>query len=467
MPAGYSDVLIGLQYGDEGKAKVIDLLASDYDIVARFNGGANAGHTIADARGTLALHQIPSAVFHPSLLLYIGSGCVVSLEKLAKEIAAVQAFGIDLSGRLSISSQASVIQPHHVVIDEATGKELGTTKNGIGPAYADRAYRMEGKRQLNIRLCDLLEDPKHCFDAMKRSTLDTIDRMDVSAIDPIETITRMEEALKTLTPFIERDTLFLQKRVQKGARVLFEGAQSAMLDVVKGTVPYVTSSSTLAGAAYTGGDLSPSFHRKTIGVAKAIMSRVGNGPFASEFGGEKSEAYCMEDDGNAHTRDYEQKTYDTEAFLASEDPFEMGVALRLLGGEYGTTTGRPRRMGMLDLVQLSYACSMSGVDVLFLTKCDLLSDFERTAANAIPFVTGYTLDEQDIDFVPGSSDTYRRVRCTVTLAPAFKENISSVRSWGDLPLALQQVLRTIERKTGTKMLGIGVGPRSDQFVLKK
>lgn len=466
MPKGSSDVLIGLQYGDEGKAKVIDLLAKNYNIVARFNGGANAGHTIETDQGKVALNQIPSAIFHQNIELYIGSGCVVNLQKLKQEIENVKALGIDLSGRLRVSDQASVVQPHHLLIDEVTGGDIGTTKNGIGPAYADQVMRMDGKRLLNIRLGDLVDDPKAMFSQMKQNFVSALQRHDVSGRDCDEILKTMQEALDILMPYIERDTLFLSKRVAKGAHILFEGAQSVMLDVIKGCVPYVTSSRTIAGAAYTGGDLPPEYHRHTIGVAKAIMSRVGFGPFVSEFGGTQSEEYCMEAGGSAHDRDYEARTYDQNMMLASENPFELGIALRMIGGEYGTVTKRPRRVGMLDLVQLAFAARMNGIHELFLTKCDLLSDFSKTKSATMPIVSGYTLDGNKIDYVPGSNASYRRVQPVIEQLPAFGDEIRSAQSMDALPASLQDLLKRIEKMCKCKILGIGTGPKREEYVLR-
>ena len=245
--------------------------------------------------------------------------------------------------------------------------------------------RMVNNRLVNIKLGDLQDNPK-LFDQIEENLLRKIKKHEVKDYDVTTTMNNLQAAFTKLQLYIQPDTLFLQKQIELGKRVLFEGAQSVMLDVTKGMAPYVTSSSTVAGAAFVGGDVSPKFHRKTIGVAKAIMSRVGNGPFISEFGGEESEKYCIDP---LHTKDYEAKTYNSEKLLVSDNPFEVGIALRMLGNEYGSTTGRPRRIGMLDLVQLAYTAKMNGVDMIFLNKCDLLIDFAKTKIKQIPIVTGY------------------------------------------------------------------------------
>lgn len=458
---GFADVLIGLQYGDEGKAKVIDLIAKDYDIIARFNGGANAGHTISTKKGIIALHQIPSGIFYPEKILYIGSGCVIDMEKLVTEIDSVKNLGISLENRLFISSQASIVQPHHILVDILTASEIGTTKNGIGPAYADKAMRMVNNRLVNIKLGDLLDNPE-LFKQIETNLLRKIKKHNVKNYDVKKTMADIKSSLKTLTPYIQTDTLFLQKLIEKGQKILFEGAQSVMLDVTKGLVPYVTSSSTVAGAAFVGGDISPKYHRKTIGVAKAIMSRVGNGPFASEFGGNKSEIYCM---NPKNVKDYEQKKYNTENMLSSNEKFEIGIALRILGHEYGTVTKRPRRIGMLDLVQLAYAAKMNGVDAIFLNKCDLLIDFTRTNTKKIPVVTSYSLKNEKIDYIPSSQTAYRKVETTIEYLPGFKENLAAISSFKKLPKELLQLLKMVEDFTGSKIMGIGTGAKREEYIM--
>ncbi len=462
---GFSDIVIGTQYGDEGKARVVDDKAQNYDIIARFNGGANAGHTIVYKGQKVALKQVPSAVFYPEKQMYVGSGCVINIAKLHHEIEQLKPAGIDLTGRFHLSSQAGVIQPHHILIDAMIGGKVGTTKNGIGPAYADRALRMWDDRLLNIRLGDLLEDREKYFQIMAANS-QFIAKTHGLEFDATPEIEQMRQALDHIAPFIEQDTLYLQRQVQNGKTVLFEGAQAFMLDVNKGSVPFVTSSGTTAAAAYTGGDLSPNFHRKTIGIAKALMSRVGHGPFTSEFGGTASEQYCMAQDaeGNSlHSREVEA-TYNLEQMIASDDPLEVGKALRILSAEYGTVTGRPRRIGALDLVQLAYAVKTNGVNSLVLTKCDLLREYSRTASGKLPLVVAYELDGQRIDFVPGSTQSYARVKPVYEYLDGFSEDISHCRTLEELPNSLLQMIERTEQITGAKVEGLGVGPDREQYV---
>ncbi len=463
---GYSDVVLGLQFGDEGKARVVDFLAPNYDIIARFNGGSNAGHTIKYKNKKVALQQVPSGIFYPKQILYIGSGCVVNLIKLVKEIQTLEETGIILKNRLKISCQASIIQPHHLILDEIMGKVIGTTKNGIGPAYADKATRMEGDRLVSIRLADLIDNPKMYGDFIKKNLLFVAKTHKIKIKNPDAQINEIIDALTSVKNYVEMDPLYLQKKVEKGSKVLFEGAQSAMLDVSRGSVPFVTSSSTLASAAYVGGDLPVFYHRKTIGIAKAVMSRVGNGPFPSEYGGKKSEIYCIasEKDGRPKYRAEVEEKLDVERLLTSGDSFKIGMALRILSGEYGTRTTRPRRIGMFDLVQLSYSSKMNGVDELIINKCDTLSFYGKTKKRKIPVVNDYKLDNKTIDYLPSSSDATYRVLPNVVYWNAFTRDITNIRKFADLPKELKEFIANVEKATDTKVTGIGVGPERDQFI---
>lgn len=466
MP-GYSDVVVGLQYGDEGKARVVDMIAGDYDIIARFNGGANAGHTIETEDGQkVALNQVPSGIFYPEKILYTGSGCVIDFGKLADEIKSLEAIGIELKGRYHISPQVTVVQPSHILIDGANGKAVGTTKKGIGPAYADRAYRMLGSQLRNLRAGDVLDDPDGSFAIMTENLMQAARQFGLDAGDTEAAVREMREGFEYVKEYIQDDPQFIEKHVRSGKKVLFEGAQSVMLDVVKGYVPFVTSSNTVAAAAYTGGDLPPQYHRKTIGIAKAVMSRVGHGPFPSEFGGAQSEEYCMsakEDGSPTYGRSLE-KEYDIEALIKSTDEFEMGKAMRILSGEYGTVSTRPRRVGSLDLALLDYTIRMNGVDELFITKCDILREYSRTASGKMPVTTGYTLGGEAIDYVPATTERYYHSKAVVEEMDSFSEDLTEMRKPDELPEALHAFLKRIEEDTGTKVIGIGVGPQRNQYV---
>lgn len=465
MKKGYADIVLGLQFGDEGKARVIDNLAKEYDIIARFNGGANAGHTIEQGNIKIALQQIPSGIFYPKTTLYIGSGCVVNIEKLAKEITTITELGVDFKKRLKISSLASVIQPHHILLDTLLGKSIGTTKNGIGPAYADRAMRMYEDRLVNIRLADLLDDTDKFFQIIFTNLIEFKKQYKIHDVNSEEIITNLKKTFERIKTFIEVDPLYMEKRVEAGATVLFEGAQSVMLDISKGSVPFVTSSSTIAAAAYMGGDLAPKYHRKTIGVVKAIMSRVGYGPFPPEFGGKKSEEYTMQVmDGKPKYSKEVEKEYDIAKLISSEDPFEVGIALRILSGEYGVGTKRPRRVGIFDLVQLAHVVKMNGVDELVITKGDLLKEYSRTKKGMMPMVIGYKLDGKKINYVPGATSAFYRVEPVIQEKEAFSEDISGVRNPDKLPQAVKEFVKTIETTSGCKVIGLGVGPKREQYI---
>jgi adenylosuccinate synthase len=453
--AGFSDVLVGLQYGDEGKAKVIDLLADRYDVIARFNGGANAGHTIDTVHGRIALQQLPSGVFHPKTKLYIGSGCAINLWKLAEEIQNVEKMGVSLEGRLFISARAALVQPLHLFLDRINGKYIGTTNNGIGPCYADRAMRMRDGRRVNLQLLDVLRDPAKVCQEMLEVTELELKHFPVESLDFTNTFQSMLSSFPALAEkilkYITVDPLFLTKLVTNGAKVLFEGAQSIMLDVVHGDQPFVTSSHTIPGYAYVGGDLSPHYHRQTIGVAKAVMSRVGQGPFPSELGGNMSAEYCADASMSGKgRRNEEAHEYNPSDLLKSKDMFKLGIALRMLTNEYGTGTGRPRRVGLLDMNQLKEAISVYGADVLFLNKCDCLSLFSETVFAGIPFLEANSKDISD--------------RNTLKFFPAFSMAEIKGTSPDKLPDSLMQIKNYIEQETGARLLGIGVGPGREERV---
>ncbi len=463
---GYSDVLIGLQYGDEGKARVIDLIAPNYDIVARYNGSSNAGHTIETDSHRIVLHQVPSGVFHGGTLLYIGSGCVINAPSLVSELEGLEKINVDLIGRLHVSSQATLIQPHHILMDKAMGASIGTTKNGVGPAYADKALRMDGEQLLNVRVGDLAANFEETTRIVRENLSRAIRLYGLPGADVETLMADLTNAANKILPYIESDTQFMLRQVESGSRVLFEGAQSAMLDVTKGTVPYVTSSNTVAGFAYVGGDLPVSYHRKTIGVAKAVMSRVGHGTFISEFGGKSSEAYCMEGGGYIHNKEAEAKL-DPSELLASGDPLKVGMALRILGNEYGASTGRPRRIGMLDLIQLEYAIKTNGVNELFLTKADALSEFSRANMPGIPLVTGYKLGNEDINFVPASAADCDAVTPSISYLPTFSGKLSGTDSFSSLPNSLLKIINAIESSAKCTIFGVGIGPKRDEYILRE
>ncbi|MBV1851801.1 adenylosuccinate synthetase [Catellatospora tritici] len=447
---GYADVLVGLQYGDEGKAKIIDLIAPDYDIVARFNGGANAGHTIETPQGRVVLQQVPCAIFQPQTLLYIGSGCAVNLWKLVAELDQIAAHGVDLTGRLHISDRAAVVQAAHILIDERDSAGIGTTKNGMGPCYADRAYRMRGGARTNLQLRDVLADPAGALEAMRAAADAELAGYDGDTSAPRRDL---QQRLDSFAACVERvrghvqpRRTWLAERVGQGARVLFEGAQSTMLDVVHGDQPFVTASHTVPAYAYVGGDLPPRFHRYTIGVAKAVMSRVGNGPFPSELGAERSAAYFADAVSAGRGRAEEQAEFDMHRLRFSTDEMELGIAMRMLTHEYGSGSGRPRRIGILDLEQLREMVVAFGVDVVYLNKVDCLSLYGESMFGGIPVRVPATADQGATRVLPSfTADQLRADQPDV------------------LPLELLEFRSFVEREIGVPVIGFGMGPKRDQI----
>jgi adenylosuccinate synthase len=329
---------------------------------------------------------------------------------------------------------------------------------------------MINDRILNIRLGALQNEQKTYFKLIEDNYNAELSKYSTEEADQIAqgicNMPDLKEAYKKIEKYIQVDTLWMQKQAQNGAKILFEGAQSVMLDVNKGAIPFVTSSSTIAPAAYSGGDLSVNFHRKVIGVGKAIMSRVGNGPFTSEFGAMQSEKYCQatnSDKSPTYNRETE-KAYNIDELLMSENDFELGKALRVCSYEYGVVSKRPRRIGRLDLVQLKYACMMNGVDELVITKFDMLNIFARTKKNVIELTTEYRLHDRVIDFIPSSSASYYKTVGKNETFPSFSDNISNIRKLEDLPDAVKTIFNKIQDFTECKVIGLGVGPERDQYI---
>ncbi|NDC36981.1 MAG: adenylosuccinate synthetase [Proteobacteria bacterium] len=456
MTRGYADVLVGLQFGDEGKAKIIDYLAPQYNIIARFNGGSNAGHTIIHDGMHLTLRQVPSGVHHAGCKLYIGSGCVVHLPKLVEEIETIEAvLGMPIRQRLVLSPHATVVQPHHILIDEYFSKEISTTKNGMGPAYADRSMRVARGLRRHIRLGDLLRYPE-LFEDIRGNLEFEMRQLGLNGLAPEAEVAKFAAAFEELKGLIASDALWLTQQVQGGAAVLFEGAQSVLLDVLHGTVPYVTGSHTVAANAFVGGDLAPRYLRKTIGVAKAVMSRVGHGPFPSEYPG-----YVESQPGVSNMREYEAKEYDSGLLLRSGDRVSLGRALRIIGSEYGSVTGRPRRIGVLDLVALRDAALRNGVDELYLTKCDILEHFMLTPQQTFEIVTRYD----------GDREASQKGRWCAEPEPVYEQRAAFDRCiveplGGTLNPLFAGFIAEVEEHVGVRIVGVGIGRGRADLVVR-
>jgi len=418
-------VIVGVQWGDEGKGKIVDLLAERADMVMRFQGGNNAGHTIVREGEKWAFHLIPSGILHPGKLCVIGNGVVVDPRVLNDEIDGLRAKGVDVSG-LRVSANAHLIMPYHLMLDSAgeakLGKlSIGTTKRGIGPCYADKAAR------LGIRVQDMLDEKilkKKIAAALepKRLTLRPF------AKDPALDLQRMTEDYLTFGHRIEQyiaDTSALAQRcLDDGGTVVFEGAQATMLDLDHGTYPFVTSSNPIAGAACVGAGVGPRDIDVIWGVAKAYATRVGAGPFPTEL-----------DD-------------------------EVGAEIRERGGEFGTTTGRPRRTGWIDLVALRYATRLNTLTGLVITKLDVFSGFDT-----IRVCTRYRGDDEaSFDVFPYHQSVLHHATGEYLDLPGWSEDITGCRSWSDLPDAAREYLDFIADFLGVPIVLVGVGPGRDQII---
>jgi adenylosuccinate synthase len=418
-------VIVGAQWGDEGKGKVIDLLAANADVIVRFQGGNNAGHTIVHDGVTWKFHLIPSGILYPGKTCVIGNGVVVDPKVLTGEIDGLRERGVDVSG-LKLSANAHVIMPYHLLLDSAgearLGKNLiGTTKRGIGPAYSDKAAR------LGIRVQDLLDErilKKKIAAALdpKRLVLRPFDKeIDLQAM--------VDEALALghrLEQHVADTSALTWRALDEGRGVLLEGAQGGLLDIDHGTYPFVTSSNTVAGAACAGAGIGPKDISEVWGVAKAYVTRVGAGPFPTEL-------------------------HD-----------EVGEEIRQKGGEFGTTTGRPRRTGWLDLVALRYAARLNGLTALAITKLDVLSGFET-----LKVCTEYTgADDPDFrtDTFPYHQSVVHKARGTYEELPGWQEDVSACRSYDELPQAAKDYLAYVEEQVGVRIALVGVGPGRDQVL---
>ncbi|HEX3462907.1 MAG TPA: adenylosuccinate synthase [Candidatus Elarobacter sp.] len=408
------DVVVGIQWGDEGKGRIVDLLARDYGVIARFGGGDNAGHSIEVGETKLALHVVPSGVLVEGTKLLIGAGTVVSLRGFVDEIEMLARLGVDVS-RVSISSRAHVVFPYHAALDRLGEKQrgggaIGTTGRGIGPTYVDRVGRM------GITFGDLARP--EALATKIRNTLLARAPLFAGAEDVPREEDVVGEALelaKRIVPHVVDDVALLHDAMRRGERILAEGAQGTMLDVTFGTYPYVTSSHTVAGGACIGLGIGPTSVGRVLGVAKAYCTRVGGGPFPSELLDER------------------------------------GERLRAQGREVGVTTGRPRRCGWYDAVAARYAAQLNGLTALAITKLDVLSGFET-----LGIVTGYRRADGTPCGIEAIGDPELRV--DVEEHHGWSEDLRGVRRIGDLPPAARAFLERLAALTGVPVAAASVGP---------
>jgi adenylosuccinate synthase len=418
-------VIVGAQWGDEGKGKVVDLLAEQMDVVARYQGGSNAGHTVVHGDETFKFHLLPSGILHPGTVCILGNGVVIDPEVLCRELDELERRGRSVAG-LRISGNAHLVMPWHRLLDAQAelrlgALQIGTTRRGIGPAYADKAAR------IGIRVQDLLDRTilRKKVDVALQLKNEQLER--IYGLEPLDLDALMgdlERHAERLAPYVADTSLLLEEALRDGRRVLFEGAQATLLDLDVGTYPFVTSSNPVAGGACTGCGVGPTRIDGVVGVAKAYLTRVGAGPFPSEA-----------------------------------DP-ERGARLRELGAEFGTTTGRERRCGWLDLVGLRYAARVNGMTELVLTKLDVLSAFAE-----IPVCVAYRLPDGTVtrDFPAHQSDFHGAAAVFETL-PGWEADISDATRYADLPDAAQAYVRAVESALGLPVTMVGVGQRRDQML---
>ena len=415
MPA---TVIVGAQWGDEGKGKIVDLLAQHSDFVCRYQGGPNAGHTIVCDGETFKLHHVPSGILSDGKICVVGAGCVIDPALLVEEIDELERRGVTTAG-LRVSGNAHLIMPWHVAIDSASERRLGklqigTTRRGIGPAYADKAAR------LGIRIQDIL-DPKilrQKFETALAEKNIVLERLhDAAPLQVEELAERMESCAQRLRPYVADTSLLVDQALREGRRVLLEGAQGTLLDLDHGTYPFVTSSNPIAGAAATGTGIGPTRIDSVVGVAKAYVTRVGEGPFPTEIEGPDQER------------------------------------VRELGGEYGTTTGRERRCGWLDLVGLRFAVRVNGLTSLALTKLDVLSSFGE-----LPVCTRYRLaDGTETEEIPAHQTDFHHARPVYETLTGWNEPLDSVEHLEELPEAARRYVEYVERAVDVEVTMIGTG----------
>lgn len=416
------DVILGLQWGDEGKGKIVDYFAKDYDVVARFQGGPNAGHTLYKDKHKIVLHQIPSGIFYEDKINFIGNGVVLDPITLKKECDAVAAFGVDLTKNLFISQRTNLIVPTHRALDKASeiakgNEKIGSTLKGIGPAYMDKTGRNA------LRVGDILSDNfKEAYDTLKAKHQVILKNYgfteDISADENqfFEGI----DFLKTLN--IVNGEYFINEKIKEGQAILAEGAQGSMLDVDFGTFPFVTSSNTISAGVCTGLGIAPQHIRDVIGITKAYCTRVGSGPFPTELDNEE------------------------------------GQNLRKVGQEYGATTGRPRRCGWIDLVALNYACMINGVTKIVMTKADVLDYFEK-----LDVCVAYQKNGEEVKQIPMRLDEGQ-------FEPVYKSfdgwntTIDSIKYFSKLPDKMKSYIQFINEYLGVPVSYISNGPERNQLI---
>ncbi|MGW9627250.1 adenylosuccinate synthase [Microbacterium sp. NPDC055521] len=419
-------VIVGVQWGDEGKGKATDLLGERTDWVVKFNGGNNAGHTVVIGDEKYALHLLPSGILSPGVNAVIGNGVVVDLAVLFQELDALEARGVDVS-RLKVSANAHIITAYHRTLDKVTerflgSRRIGTTGRGIGPAYADKINRV------GIRAQDLFDENilrqkvEGSLDQKNHLLVKMFNRRSITVDEIVEDLLSYTERLR---PLVADTGHLVDEALNRGEVVVFEAGQATMLDVDHGTYPFVTSSTATAAGAASGSGVGPNRLDRIVGIVKAYTTRVGSGPFPTEL-----------DD-------------------------EMGEWLRKTGFEYGTTTGRDRRTGWYDAPITRYATRVNGITDIVLTKLDVLTGLEQ-----IPVCVAYDVDGVRFDEVPVNQTDFHHAKPIYENFPGWSEDISTARTFDDLPQTAQDYVLTLERMSNTRISVIGVGPARDQVIVR-
>ena len=426
MKKGKTAVIVGAQWGDEGKGKIVDVLSENFKVVARYAGGHNAGHTVIIKGKKFVLQLVPCGVLRAGCRSVIGNGVVLDPLAFLKEVGALREAGVKVEGHLFVSNRAHVILPYHRMIElaaeNAPGRvKIGTTSRGIGPAYEDKM----GRRGLRVAdLLDLQLLKKHIENAVHEKNMIAHALFNSEPLDADKMYAEYAQAAEKVAPFVTDTALLLNQALNSGESILFEGAQGTMLDIDHGTYPFVTSSSATSGGAVIGTGVAPNAISSVIGITKAYCTRVGEGPFPTE------------------------------------DKGQAGEALRKRGNEYGAVTGRPRRTGWLDLPLLRYSGMINGTNWLVVTKLDVLDELAE-----IPVCVGYKIDGKKTVEIPAQVSGYEKIECVYKMLPGWQTSTEGITEYKKLPKQARKYLAFVEKESGAKVGMISTGPDRSHTIL--
>jgi adenylosuccinate synthase len=422
---GKTAVIVGAQWGDEGKGKIVDVLSENFSVVARYAGGHNAGHTVIINGKKFVLQLVPCGVLRQRCSSVIGNGVVLDPMAFLKEVGSLREAGVRVDGNLFVSNRAQVILPYHRMIElaseNAPGRvKIGTTSRGIGPAYEDKM----GRRGLRVAdLLDLQLLKKHIENAVREKNMIAHALFNSEPLDADKMYSEYAAAAEKIAPFVRDTALLLNQSLAAGESILFEGAQGTMLDIDHGTYPFVTSSSATSGGAAIGTGVAPNAIDSVIGLTKAYCTRVGEGPFPTEEKG------------------------------------DTGQQIRMRGNEFGAVTGRPRRTGWLDLPLLRYAGMINGISWLVVTKLDVLDELPE-----VPVCVSYKINGKEIVEIPAQASGYEKIECVYRKMPGWQTSTQGKREFGQLPKAAREYLAFVEKETGIRIGMISTGPDREQII---